>query len=120
MTTDQNEQESFTTQLGTDPKLDIDEAQSERRPVLTSLRGELLATPIPLERDHVTIGRALDADIRLNDSKASRLHAQISTEREAGSGGVRFKVKDLRSTNGTLVNGQVIKEAQLNDGDKIL
>lgn len=94
--------------------------QLERRPVLISLRGELLATPIPLERDNVTIGRALDADIRLNDSKASRLHAQIQIEREGPSGAVRFRVKDLGSTNGTLVNGQVIREAYVNDGDKIL
>src|SRR5215510_14460233 len=101
MTTDQNEQESFTTQLGTDPKLDIDEAQSERRPVLTSLRGELLATPIPLERDVVTIGRSLDADVRLNDSKASRLHVKISAEHLSGKL-TRFHLTDLGSTNGTI------------------
>jgi diguanylate cyclase (GGDEF)-like protein len=111
--------ESVTTQLQDDSK-PVSLPQLERRPVLISIRGELLATPIPLERDSVTIGRALDADIRLNDSKASRLHAQISTEREDGSAAVRFRIKDLRSTNGTLVNGQVIREALLNDGDKIL
>src|SRR4029079_7883849 len=71
--------ESLTTQLHDDIRVD-GLTNSERRPVLTSLRGELLATPIPLERDVVTLGRALDADIRLNDSKASRLHAQISAE----------------------------------------
>jgi diguanylate cyclase (GGDEF)-like protein len=114
-----HDEETVATQLRVDPK-PISLPQLERRPVLISIRGELLATPIPLERDHVTIGRALDADIRLNDSKASRLHAQISTERDDGSGSMRFRVKDLRSTNGTLVNGQVIREALLNDGDKIL
>jgi len=35
--------------------------QRERRPALVSLRGELMAVPIPLERDEVIIGRALDA-----------------------------------------------------------
>ena len=111
--------ESATTQLRFDSQ-PVTLPQLERRPVLISIRGELLATPIPLERDNVTIGRALDADIRLNDSKASRLHAQIQTEREGSSGAVRFRVKDLGSTNGTLVNGQTIREAFLNDGDKIL
>ena len=33
--------------------------QKERRPALVSLRGELMAVPIPLERDQVIIGRAI-------------------------------------------------------------
>lgn len=93
---------------------------SERRPVLVALGGELLATPIPLERPEVTLGRALDAHVRLNDQKASRLHACISTEVDPNSGTTVFKVKDLNSTNGTLVNGRPVTEAVLNHGDKIL
>jgi hypothetical protein len=54
--------------------------QGERRPALVSLRGELMAVPIPLERDEVIIGRALEADVRLNDFRASRLHARITSE----------------------------------------
>lgn len=93
---------------------------TERRPVLVALGGELLATPIPLELPEVTLGRALDAHVRLNDQKASRLHACISTEVDPNSGTTVFKVKDLNSTNGTLVNGRPITEAVLNHGDKIL
>lgn len=93
---------------------------TERRPVLVALGGELLATPIPLERSEVTLGRALDAHVRINDQKASRLHACISTEVDAHSGTTVFKVKDLNSTNGTLVNGRPVTEAVLNHGDKIL
>src|SRR5436190_6079588 len=119
MTSNRNEQESPRTQLSAEVKLDVAN-QVERRPVLISLKGELLATPIPLERDVVTIGRALDADIRLNDPKASRLHAQISTHTDPSSAAVRFGIKDLGSTNGTLVNGQPVSETLLNDGDKIL
>jgi len=93
---------------------------SERRPVLVSLRGELLATPIPLERDLVVLGRALEADVRLNDAKASRLHARITRESDTQSGTQVFRIRDLGSTNGTLVNGQVVTEKTLTDGDKIL
>jgi diguanylate cyclase (GGDEF)-like protein len=118
MTSDHDEHDPVTTPVSTDPNMSRF-PKLERRPVLISLGGELIATPIPLERDVVTIGRALDADIRLNDTKASRLHAQISVETTAESGTV-FRVKDLGSTNGTLVNGQVVNEAMLNDGDKIL
>jgi diguanylate cyclase (GGDEF)-like protein len=93
---------------------------TERRPVLIALGGELLATPIPLELPEVTLGRALDAHVRINDQKASRLHACISTEVDPNSGSTLFKVKDLNSTNGTRVNGRKITEAVLNHGDKIL
>src|SRR5205809_7814442 len=92
----------------------------ERRPALVFLRGELLAVPIPLERNEVTLGRALEADVRVNDSRASRLHARLTVEREPNSGVVRFKLTDLGSTNGTIVNGQRITEVILNEGDKIV
>lgn len=119
MSSNPDENEAATTQLRTDVSLG-NATKVDRRPVLISIRGELLATPIPLERDLVTIGRALDADIRLNDSKASRLHAQITVEPDISTGISRFQIKDLGSTNGTLVNGEPVKIALLNDGDKIL
>lgn len=79
-----------------------------------------MAVPIPLERDKVIIGRALEADVRLNDSRASRLHARITIERDAKSNDSCYRIADLGSTNGTLVNGELITEALLNDGDKIV
>ncbi len=90
----------------------------ERRPALVFLRGELLAVPIPLEREHVTLGRALEADIRINDGRASRLHARISTERDEATGEMRYRLSDLDSTNGTILNGKAIGQALLQDGDK--
>ncbi len=114
--TDINEDDSGKTRQAKPAK----SAQTERRPALVSLRGELMAVPIPLERDQVIIGRALEADVRLNDSRASRLHARITTERDAGSETASYRISDLGSTNGTLVNGELITEAVLNDGDKIV
>jgi two-component system, cell cycle response regulator len=91
--------------------------RADLRPALVFLRGELLAVQIPLEREQVTLGRALDADIRVNDSRASRLHSRISCERnEAGE--TRYRLSDLESTNGTLLNGKRIESAFLEDGDK--
>ena len=91
----------------------------ERRPALVSLRGELLAVPIPLDRDEVTVGRALEADVRINDLRASRLHARITVERNSHNSSVRCIIRDLGSTNGTLINGQPLTEAVLSEGDKI-
>src|SRR2546426_9963911 len=96
-----------TTQSGREAE------QAERRPALVFLRGELLAVPIPLERPEVTLGRALEADVRVNDSQASRLHARITTEHDESSGETRYRLTDLDSTNGTLLNGQAIDKAYL-------
>jgi diguanylate cyclase (GGDEF)-like protein len=99
---------------------DANPAQKGRRPALVSLRGELMAVPIPLERDAVTIGRAIEADVRLNDSRASRLHARITTAVDPETNVTTYRITDLGSTNGTLVNGELITDASLNDGDKIV
>src|SRR5439155_19644023 len=74
--------------------------------------------PIPLERNEVTLGRALDADVRINDVRASRLHARITTESDEATGEARYSLTDLGSTNGTLLNGRPITQAFLADGDK--
>ncbi|HEY9401195.1 MAG TPA: GGDEF domain-containing protein [Pyrinomonadaceae bacterium] len=91
----------------------------ERRPALVFMRGEQLAAPIPLERDEVVLGRALEADVRVNDARASRLHARIRIEQDAETNSPRYRLTDLGSTNGTLLNGQPVSDAFLQHGDKL-
>ncbi len=93
--------------------------QRERRPALVLLRGESMAVPIPLERDEVVLGRAVEADVRVNDFRASRKHARISRNWDPETNVARYQIRDLGSTNGTLLNGQLITEAILEEGDKI-
>src|SRR4051812_47661674 len=114
---------SDTTSLGQESgEIDTFSGQYQRRadlrPALVFLRGELLAVQIPLDREEVTLGRALDADIRINDARASRLHARITTERNNESGETLYRLNDLDSTNGTILNGKRIDTAYLQDGDK--
>lgn len=108
------------TRLSTTQSASEGDSAAERRPALVFLRGELLAVPIPLERREVTLGRALEADVRVNDSRASRLHARITTEHDDSSGETRYRLNDLNSTNGTLLNGKPIENAFLQDGDKFV
>ncbi len=62
----------------------------------------------------VTIGRSSEADIRIEDRYASSIHARVFP----GPGG--FILEDMRSTNGTLLNGQTLEgEALLKSGDRI-
>jgi diguanylate cyclase (GGDEF)-like protein len=119
MTTEDNSNRDATTGFSESRSASVSSVQRERRPALVSLKGELLAVPIPLERDVVTIGRALEADVRVNDSRTSRLHVRLSTEIDS-NGQVRWRLTDLGSTNGTMVNGQVVTEVLLNEGDKIV
>ena len=58
-----------------------------------------------------TLGRNADADVRLDDYWTSRVHCEISQATEG------LLVRDLGSTNGTLVNGKQVKEADLLPGD---
>jgi hypothetical protein len=68
---------------------------------------------IPVDRELMTIGRLSECDIVVNDSGASRRHAQIRT-----TDGVST-LTDLGSTNGTKVNGREVQSAALADGDTI-
>ena len=89
------------------------------RPALVFLSGDLLAVPIPLEREEVILGRALEADVRINDTKVSRQHAQIRTVFDAETNEVNYILTDLNSRNGTFLNGQKITLETLQNGDKI-
>ena len=71
--------------------------------------------PIPPEKTRVVIGRSDKSDIQVLDAQASRKHAEIAHE----SG--RFTLRDLKSGNGTRLNGRLVeREARLKFGDKIL
>jgi hypothetical protein len=69
---------------------------------------------ITLADTTVTIGRAVESTIRLKESSVSRTHAEI---RPTGDGG--WQVVDLRSTNGTRVNGVAVTDRRLSDGDSV-
>ena len=93
--------------------------RDDLQPALVFLSGELIAVPIPLERDEVILGRALEADVRINDVKVSRQHAKITTVKDPVTGRSEHVISDLESRNGVLVNGKRLKEATLANGDKI-
>jgi len=73
-----------------------------------------LSTRHELLGEQVTIGRAEGNDIVLeNDVLVSRRHAAL--ERREG----QWSVRDLRSRNGTFVNGSPCGDAPLRDGDQL-
>lgn len=71
-------------------------------PRVTDLKGEL------------TVGRTEGNDLVLNHPSVSRRHARFDSRDD------KWWIVDLKSTNGVKVNGNLIAEAQVNPGDKIL
>ena len=61
-----------------------------------------------------TMGRSRDCDIVVADPNASRLHAEVRHI------GLDYFLVDMGSTNGTEVNGQLVKRHALADGDTIV
>ncbi len=66
-----------------------------------------------LTEEKITIGRAPDNLIQIDDPSVSGRHAQLIFE------GERYELKDLDSTNGTRVNGQVVTQVFLRVGDRV-
>ena len=68
---------------------------------------------IDLDGSVLTIGRASDNSLVLSDSRVSRHHARLQSQR----GTLVFR--DLSSTNGSRVNGVRVAEVVLGEGDRI-
>jgi diguanylate cyclase (GGDEF)-like protein len=85
-------------------------------PVLTCMTGDQMGRWIMLADDRITLGRSGEATIMLRDKHASRLHLAITYEPEKA----QYRIKDLGSYNGTLLNDAPISEGWLKDGDKLI
>jgi pSer/pThr/pTyr-binding forkhead associated (FHA) protein len=68
---------------------------------------------LPIDREWLVLGRGRSAEMMLAEPTLSRAHAAV------GYDGGGFFVQDLRSTNGTLVNGERRERTALRDGDEI-
>jgi pSer/pThr/pTyr-binding forkhead associated (FHA) protein len=79
--------------------------------------GELLPVgggdPIPLLKASLMVGRRESADIVLRFPNVSGHHCELSLEDGY------WTIKDLRSSNGTKVNGVRVTEQKLLPGDKL-
>ncbi|MBX3100776.1 MAG: DUF3662 and FHA domain-containing protein [Salinibacterium sp.] len=68
---------------------------------------EIDGTRHPITQSRTVIGRGSDADITVDDTGTSRRHVEILWD------GTRAQVKDLGSTNGSLLNGNPVAKAPL-------
>jgi hypothetical protein len=70
-------------------------------------------TSFPLARDAYTLGRHRNNDIVISDPKVSSFHARIDRSAEG------FTLNDLKSRNGTFLNGKRIETGVLKTGDEV-
>jgi hypothetical protein len=68
---------------------------------------------IPIDKERVSIGRLPESDVTLKDPGASRRHAEVRSNEDG------YRLVDLGSTNGTMVNNRRVTERELQDGDRI-
>jgi hypothetical protein len=68
---------------------------------------------VPLTKPVVTIGRALDNDVVIDDPRVSRHHAQLRLRQG------RYVLYDTGSSGGTFANNQPVSEVVLSAGDVI-
>jgi pSer/pThr/pTyr-binding forkhead associated (FHA) protein len=67
------------------------------------------------EQGELTIGRGSDSEITIAEDMVSRRHARLLVEP-----GNNIFIEDLKSTNGTFINGERIQKTSLHEGDRIL
>ncbi len=85
-----------------------------RRPhMLQVLAGMDTTRTIPVVGAGLTIGRSMEADLRIMSSELSRLHLRIEQVREG------YRALDLDSRNGVFLNEVRIHSATLRDGDTV-
>ena len=84
-----------------------------KRAFVVVLSGDRMGEMFPLDDARVTIGRGLQATVRINDEGISRTHAAIEKRGDA------YVLMDAGSTNGTFANGERVDAHELEEGDKI-
>ena len=77
------------------------------------LNGQLHGQEIPLQEGKYLLGRGEDCQITIPDSGISKKHAELEIDKEG------VFIQDLKSSNGTFLNGVKIQESDIQDKDKV-
>jgi len=87
-------------------------ALTDSAKLLVKLHGQA-SRSIDLTADSFSIGRKPENDLPIDDHTVSSRHAKIVRVQSV------YFLEDLKSTNGTAVNGKPVERAQLHDADVI-
>ena len=105
---------TFTPEETTeDESLSLAEIRIEGPALVVRSGGGRAGETFALESERVSLGRAPECDVFLDDVTVSRNHAVITR----GADG--FTIDDEGSLNGTYVNRRRVETARLEDGDEV-
>ena len=94
------------------PAVSADRKPGDERAYIIVMSGQNVGEMYKVTSDQITLGRGGGADVRLVDEGISRFHCRLQVA------GDDVFVEDLKSRNGTFVNGERITQRKLEDGDK--
>ena len=95
---------------------DLMAQQKPANPTLTIVKGPQVGQTFELDQAEITLGRDPKNSVFLNDMTVSRRHAKMDlTNVSAGL----VTIEDLRSLNGTWVDGAIVSRASLRDGSTV-
>jgi pSer/pThr/pTyr-binding forkhead associated (FHA) protein len=86
------------------------------KPTVTIVKGPMSGETFELDDKLITLGRDPKNSVFLNDMTVSRHHARIDLSGLATGYAI---IEDLRSLNGTWVDGAIVNKAVLKDGSTI-
>ena len=94
-------------------KRDLDRFLAKYRAAIVVVQGKAEGSEYVLEQESLSIGRGPGVDFAFPDTCMSRKHAVLEQTDEG------FRIRDLGSTNGVLVNGGPALAADLKHGDRM-
>lgn len=112
---DKHEHKEWTTQIIKPDELKKKAADNIKLiPTLIVIAGELFGQMINLEeKKKVFFGRGNECDVVINDPSLSRKHCVVKNENGT------IILEDLKSTNGTFVNGIKVDKIELQSGQRV-
>ena len=91
----------------------IEQFLEQYRARIVVIEGSEAGSELELDRPTVLIGRGPGVDLAFEDPAMSRQHAAIEFARQG------FRIRDLGSTNGLLLNGRSVQVGELDHGDRV-
>ncbi len=80
---------------------------------LLVIKGPNIGDEFYIEKNEFIIGRSPESDVLLDDITVSRRHALLKKEDDD------YRLLDAGSLNGSYLNGHIVEEAILSNGDRI-
>lgn len=111
------EAQAATSTAGHDPhvtqRVDLALDTAPRHAWLEIMQGNGRGRRAAVAAAPLVIGRSVDADLQVAHGTVSRHHCAVWRD------GARYRIRDMGSTNHTRVNGAIVQEAVLANGDEI-